>query len=577
MTRRWRIKRSSLLWRVLLATSVATVVLFSATAYLIARYAIHNSEQSIADEVQASLRELELLWRTRADMLARLSALLSTMSDVRGAFSTRDPATIRDTASEIWSGVSSRGSFFRVFDPGGAEIASLDDDSRFHPLAPLIRNARGRFPAQASGFVVENGRLFYTILTPVYVSSGSDRALLNVLVTGFAIDNKFAADLSHMSPGRDFVFFAGNDPVASTVRNSEGIASHPAASGMFETPLSGIRYAALAEPLFDLNGSPIGKLTVLRSLAGSDQRFRDLKNRIGWILTAAIALAVLISYLLAQHLIEPIQEFDEAAAEIARRNYDYRLTIDRDDELGRLAKTFNSMCDSIQAARNELITQERLSTIGRLSSSIVHDLRNPLAAIYGGSEMLVDSEGLSPDQSRRLALSIYRASRHIQEMLRTLSDSARGKAEPMESCRLRDVAEAAREVLTPDAERQGSIISIRIPESFELPMERSRIERVFLNLVGNSLEATRGGGMIDISAEEDATGFLITIDDTGPGVSDDVRGELFLPFVTRGKRNGLGLGLALSRQAVLDHGGDLWLDHKDGPGARFCLRLPKIV
>ena len=67
--------------------------------------------------------------------------------------------------------------------------------------------------------------------------------------------------------------------------------------------------------------------------------------------------------------------------------------------MGRLAGTFNAMCDSIQAARQELITQERLNTIGRLSSSIVHDLRNPLAAIYGGAEMLVDSENLQPQQA----------------------------------------------------------------------------------------------------------------------------------------------------------------------------------
>ena len=97
------------------------------------------------------------------------------------------------------------------------------------------------------------------------------------------------------------------------------------------------------------------------------------------------------------------------------------------DELGRLARTFNAMCESIQDARQELIRRERISTIGRLSSSIVHDLRNPLASIYGGAEMLVDSD-LAPTQMKRLAANIYRASRRIQELLADLVNVSRGRS-----------------------------------------------------------------------------------------------------------------------------------------------------
>ena len=82
----------------------------------------------------------------------------------------------------------------------------------------------------------------------------------------------------------------------------------------------------------------------------------------------------------------------------------------------------------IRQAREDLIRQERISTIGRLSGSIVHDLRNPLAAIYGGAEMLVDAE-LPPAHVKRLAGNIYRASRRIQELLQDLLNVSRGKAE----------------------------------------------------------------------------------------------------------------------------------------------------
>src|SRR5205085_10047486 len=151
----------------------------------------------------------------------------------------------------------------------------------------------------------------------------------------------------------------------------------------------------------------------------------------------AVLAGLGLTYLLARKIVEPVQKLDRAASEVARQNYDSRVRVDSQDELGRLAETFNNMCGSIQSAREELIRQERISTIGRLSASIVHDLRNPLAAIYGGAEMLVDRE-LPPGHVKRLATNIYQASRRIQELLQDLLNVSRGKGRPAELCRLRE-------------------------------------------------------------------------------------------------------------------------------------------
>jgi len=104
-------------------------------------------------------------------------------------------------------------------------------------------------------------------------------------------------------------------------------------------------------------------------------------------------------------------------------------------------------------------------------------------------------------------------------------------------------------------------------------MERARMERVFCNLFENAIEAMRSPGRISVRSAIEGDSVVVRVDDTGPGISLSVRGRLFQPFVTSGKKNGLGLGLALSRQTLLDHGGDMWAD-ADGPGGRFCLRLP---
>src|SRR6202035_2933289 len=149
-----------------------------------------------------------------------------------------------------------------------------------------------------------------------------------------------------------------------------------------------------------------------------------------------------VTYLVAKKIMQPVAELDRAAAEIAKQNYDYPIKVYSQDELGRLAETFQSMCESIRAAREELIRRERIETIGQLSTSIVHDLRNPLAAIYAGAEMLVDGH-LPEEQTRRLARNIYRASRGIQDMLQELLDVVRGKSDASEVCSLREVIDAA--------------------------------------------------------------------------------------------------------------------------------------
>jgi signal transduction histidine kinase len=290
-----------------------------------------------------------------------------------------------------------------------------------------------------------------------------------------------------------------------------------------------------------------------------------------WLLALIAGLAV--NYLVARKIMQPVAELDRAAAEIGKQNYGYHINVTSQDELGRLAETFQSMCASIQRAREELIRQERIDTIGQLSTSIVHDLRNPLAAIYAGAEMLVDSN-LPEEQTKRLARNIYRASRGIQDMLQQLLNVARGKSDMSEICSLREVIGAAWTAVAPAAEARNVELEMAVPDHQECPMERARIERVFSNLFENAIDAMRSGGRVVIRSETDHDNILVRVDDTGPGISPVVRARLFQPFVTAGKKNGLGLGLALSRQALLDHGGDIWVEG-DGPGARFCLRLPK--
>jgi signal transduction histidine kinase len=333
------------------------------------------------------------------------------------------------------------------------------------------------------------------------------------------------------------------------------------------------KYAWFRTPLLDVSGRKVADLCILRSFEGADRQIAGLSTTIVLLWLAAMCAGLGLTYLLARRIVEPVKQLDRAAAEVARQNYAIEVEVTGEDEIGRLARTFNNMCASIRKAREDLIRQERISTIGRLSGSIVHDLRNPLAAIYGGAEMLVDAD-LPPAHVKRLAGNIYRASRRIQELLQDLLNVSRGKSRAPEVCRLREVAAAACESLAATAEAQAVTIGLSIPPDIELPLERSRMERAFLNLVANALEAMPDGGDIQISAALESGSVVVQVQDNGPGIAPEIRASLFQPFVTAGKRNGLGLGLALTRQTVLEHGGDMWVESEPGKGARFRFRLP---
>ena len=215
--------------------------------------------------------------------------------------------------------------------------------------------------------------------------------------------------------------------------------------------------------------------------------------------------------------------------------------------------------------------QARTSSMDWLSTSIVHDLRNPLGTVFAGAEMLMQLDPAST-QGKRLAANIYRAAGRIRELLADLAGASRGNKSTFEICEIRDVITAASQAALPATESQGVQISNDVPSALEIPVQRSRLERVFFNLITNALEAMPHGGEIRIGARKAENRVLIEVEDTGPGIPRAIRDRLFEPFVTAGKDHGLGLGLALSRQTVLDHGGDMWTE--PAAGAYFTIRLP---
>jgi len=568
--------RLSILWKILLSTSVAITAVFAVAEWFAENSATRATSESIQHEVRDSFQAYQSLWRSRTNRLASISAILSAMSDVRAAFGTGDAATIRDTAGELWSRVSDENAFFLVTTPDGRVIASLGKLPR-DPLPgelPIVHDALAHFPAQVSGFLARGERLYFIAVTPVYVQATQGTALINVLVAGYDVDSGVAARLKDDTGGSEYIFLSRGRIVAATLPPADAAAVAP----QLDRPGGSIRsrsaeYAPLIAQLAGIDGTPVGQLAILRSFDDARRQIAMLRRNISLMWVIAMIAGLALTYVTARRIVEPIKELDRAAAQVVLQNYDCQVVAESDDELGRLARTFNAMCSSIRQGREELIRSERIATIGRLAASIVHDLRNPLAAIYGGTEMLLYSQ-LSEDQIQRLAGNMFRASIQVQGMLQDLLDVSRGKAGQVKECNLRELVAAVSDSLAPTAETRSVGIVLQVPDRLVLALDRRRIERVFLNLMGNALDAMPEGGTLTVSAAVEADSVLVEVRDTGPGIAPEVRGRLFQPFVTARKAGGLGLGLAMARQAVVDHGGDIWARSESGRGACFCFRLP---
>jgi signal transduction histidine kinase len=561
--------RPTLQRRVFVSTAVAMTMLFAVAGWLLLRQASDALVAGVQEEVRGSLASVEALWRARGELMRSSSALLSAMSDVRAAFGTRDPATIRDTAAEMWSrGASPQTMLLVTGANDGAVLAAFGGEATSSNMKALpadwLEAARKAFPNQSSGFVMWQDSLWQVVLTPVYVTAGESPLLLNVLVAGERVRGPTLERMQHDTGGTGFTLSAGGRIIATTPISPEDAQDQ---SVSLQLDLKGI------------DGSKIGTLVARRPLRLVDHQIERLRRTFlaGWV--GAMLAGLLLSFWLARRITKPLGELEQAAIAVSQENYAIRVEAKSNDELGLLARTFNRMCESIEGARSELIRREQIHAAGRLAATIAHDLRNPLSAVTGGAEMIAEMD-LPPDQTKRAARNVYTAALRMQHMLEELSQSVRKKSAVRTEESLRAIVTSAVQSQQEKLDARRIEASVHVPEKLNVAVERGRFERVIINLIANAVEAMgEGPGKIAVEAKE-ALGLneiVCEISDSGPGVPEAIRASLFQPFITQGKKNGLGLGLALSRQTMLDHGGDLEAvyDGNGAKGACFRLRIPR--
>ncbi len=348
----------------------------------------------------------------------------------------------------------------------------------------------------------------------------------------------------------------------------------------------GERLRVLSVPLRRGNET-VGVVQVARSLQEFDGQRRRQLALLLLLLPVALSVAVLGGWHQANRALHPVRRVTQAAEQISAEDLSQRLEVSGDDELARLARTFNGMIARLDAAfRGREEAYRRLEAAyeqqRRFTSDASHELRTPLTRIKTSTSMALSEERSAPEYRKALVIA-DRAANGMQRIIEDLLLLARSDAGRL-ALRLetRDMAEVVRYALAQLPEDAAGRITLDLPEE-PLPVRADvpHLARVFVNLLENALHYTPAEGEIRLTAHRRDGLVRVTVSDTGCGIAPEHLPHLFERFyrvdAARNRREGgTGLGLAISKSLVEAHGGILTADSEPGRGATFTVSLPLV-
>lgn len=291
---------------------------------------------------------------------------------------------------------------------------------------------------------------------------------------------------------------------------------------------------------------------------------------------AALFLVLILgtgaTWLMAGHVLKPLKELSSAIEEISGNDLSNRVEIQgRQDEIGRLARSFNHMMDKVSASF------ERQKCF---SASAAHELKTPLATILVNLEVLELDGKTSPDRMEKV-LTIVKANtermiRLVEDLMRLTSDKDHEMEEEVE---LSEVFAITLDELSPLIRKKDLTVSIENTPDISLTGSRVMLYRVMSNLLENAAKYNREHGSISIVTGRDDNGVTVKIEDTGIGIPEEALPHIFEPFYrvdqSRSRAvGGAGLGLPLVKDIVEKHGGEVTVKSAAGEGTTFILRFP---
>lgn len=338
----------------------------------------------------------------------------------------------------------------------------------------------------------------------------------------------------------------------------------------------------------------LGTLQLDMSFGRTQEQIADMKRAALWtMLLTGLVLAGGGGILMIRMVDRRVTRLAGAMARVEAGDFGVRANPGGRDELGGLAESFNTMVERLRAARDEieayhrqrLAHTERLASLGELAASVAHEIKNPLAGIAGAIRILAEDMPAS-DSRKEIMGEILAQIRRLDGTVRDLLTFARPGGPELGPCALHQVLDRVLLVLAEDP----AASNVRIVREYQSDLppvsaDGKLLEQVFFNLLLNAVQAMGGHGTITLRTalgEASATWadgaqlgphIEVRVIDTGPGIPAHLLREIFTPFFTT-KPRGIGLGLAITRRIVEDHGGRIGGENLPGQGAMFRICLP---
>ncbi len=576
---RLRLRTRFLLSMLLITAGLTT------TSLLLVRHSVEaNVRQSIAVNLHNSVSAFQDFRHERETMLTSDVALLADLPLTRAIMTSTDPVTIQDASQDVWQHARSSSDLFVLVDRRGRVVAMHTKTDGFTRDAAekYFQQSLDEEAADSSHWWYGGHHLYQAFVQPIYRGSTTDGTLLGFLVIGYEINRPLAAIVSKIA-GSQVAFSYAGEVVATTLAPDQlqgGSVKDLIAGSLQSDPhdveIGKERFLATSIALSGSRDAAV-RLSVLGSYDQATRFIDQLNSYLLLLGIAAVLVGSALVFFLSHTFTRPLANLVDGVRALEAGDFNHPLDSSGGDEVAELTRAFDRMRSSLLKSQRDLLEAEQLATIGRMASSISHDLRHSLAAIVANSEFLCDSHLTSVQREE-----LYQEVRTGVNLMTDLIDSLLEFARTRES--LSPAYSGVAEVI------QRSVQAVRLHPRHHVRsidvvcgpvmgwFDSRKLERALYNLLLNACEAAPAlGGNVEVRATESEGSIVISVADNGPGIENSIRDRLFHPFVSYGKENGTGLGLAVVQKIVQDHGGEVFVERTIEGTTVFRLVLPGRV
>jgi len=552
--------------RVLLLTSLVLIIAgtTASSLFIITSRLRSQVRANLEEDLRHSVETFQDLEAGRLAALERENALMAALPSLKALMTTNDSRTITDDAVDFWK--TSGNDLFALADADHRILAvnaigitnATASASLMHDLQALIANP-------AKHYVLSNGHLFEYSIRPLYFGSAASGTLLGYVISGYAIDHGFLQEVGR-GAGAEAAFFSGSNITVSTLPKEKQEKLQQSAGPLPLTQSTQLigkeRYLTASKDLTDNAGAPL-RLVVMKSFDEADRAESQINRLVFIVSLLFLGAGAVLMILLARMVTGPIEHLASGVRAFGEGKPQLELPQEGTQEVRYLSRVFAEMRDEIQKTNRALLESERLATIGRMASSVSHDLRHYLAAVYANAEFLV-SPTLPSSERLELFEEIRLAVNGTTDMLDSLLIFSRtGNALHRVPTSVFSIVERAAGLVRnhPDAQRIQLQLE-RTEIDTTAAVDTKQVERAVYNLLLNACQSVSESAerrQVNIALSADRETVSITIVDSGLGVAEGIRDSLFDPFVSEGKQKGSGLGLTLAWSIAREHDGEVKL------------------